>query len=155
VTSKGQILTASAKKNSDLFWALKGGGNNFGIVTKLTLAAYKTPKVSTSLQYRVGNASVKAYLTAAVNYALHHEKEDIGSGGIFSSLNIPTASPSNGVTSPILLLRFEGATIGDVSKSPKVFRNVTKVPGILSDSRNISSLAEYFRPQPSTLQAGR
>lgn len=33
VTAKGEVLNASADENSDLFWAVRGGGGNFGIVT--------------------------------------------------------------------------------------------------------------------------
>ncbi|XHG01890.1 hypothetical protein AWENTII_005259 [Aspergillus wentii] len=37
----GRILTASDTENSDLFWAIRGAGHNFGVVTEFTLQAYE------------------------------------------------------------------------------------------------------------------
>ncbi len=46
VTAEGEITTADAKTNADLFWGLRGGGGNFGIVTSFL---YRAHPVSTVL----------------------------------------------------------------------------------------------------------
>ena len=37
VTADGKLLHASAEENADLFWAIRGGGGNFGIVTNFDM----------------------------------------------------------------------------------------------------------------------
>ena len=41
VTADGELTRASAEINPDLFWALRGGGGNFGVATKLEYALHR------------------------------------------------------------------------------------------------------------------
>jgi FAD/FMN-containing dehydrogenase len=45
VTADGNLRRASADQNSDLFWALRGGGGNFGIVTGMEIQLYPVSTV--------------------------------------------------------------------------------------------------------------
>ena len=42
VTASGEVVHASAAENPELFWAIRGGGGNFGIVTAFVFAAHPT-----------------------------------------------------------------------------------------------------------------
>lgn len=45
VTADGRIVRASQDQNADLFWAVRGGGGNFGIVTEFTFGLHEVGPV--------------------------------------------------------------------------------------------------------------
>ena len=50
VTADGIVLNASRAENDDLFWALRGGGGNFGVVTQFVLRLHQVgPKVTAGI----------------------------------------------------------------------------------------------------------
>lgn len=60
VTADGQLLRTSASEHSELFWALRGGGGNFGIVT--------------AFEYRLHPLD-RALLVGSVLHAYDHARE--------------------------------------------------------------------------------
>lgn len=45
VTAAGEIVDVDADTHPDLFWALRGGGGNFGIVTRFDFEAHRLPGI--------------------------------------------------------------------------------------------------------------
>lgn len=45
VLADGSFMTVNSKQNQDLFWAIRGGGGNFGIVTSFLFKAYEVDTV--------------------------------------------------------------------------------------------------------------
>jgi FAD/FMN-containing dehydrogenase len=64
VTADGNVRVANASTNSDLFWAIKGGGGgSFGIVTRLTLRTHPLPEFFGAVFGEIKAASDEAYRT--------------------------------------------------------------------------------------------
>jgi FAD/FMN-containing dehydrogenase len=58
VTASGELLRASAEENPDLFWGVRGGGGNFGVVTAFQFRSHRVGPMMTGgdIIYRIEDA---------------------------------------------------------------------------------------------------
>lgn len=83
VLGNGTQVTANKTSHSDLFWALKGGANNFGIVTRFELKTFAVPEVSTTIQI-FNETHLPQYLSAICEAAKLDDEDPIAAGMIAS-----------------------------------------------------------------------
>ena len=116
VLADGTIQIANNQTNPDLFFALKGGSSNFGIVTQFDLATFPGPKVWAGV-YTVEEAHIPTLLEATANYAINSTDP--------KSACIPAVLATN---PPV------GATIifynGDSGTNSADLQPFTNIPGI-------------------------
>jgi FAD/FMN-containing dehydrogenase len=121
VLGNGTQVIANSTSNPDLFWALKGGANNFGIVTKFRIKALPIPLISTTIQ-QFNESAVPAFIAATVNIA-NNDGPDIAAGSVISiNYNATTK-----VVSPSLLGVQEGT-----ESPPSRFANFSAIPSVLT-----------------------
>jgi FAD/FMN-containing dehydrogenase len=69
VTADGQILNVNEKNHPDLFWAIRGGGGNFGVVTRFKFKLYEVDKVYGGMLILPATADAIASFIAAAGSA--------------------------------------------------------------------------------------
>ena len=89
VLADGCFVTASAEENEDLFWAIRGGGGNFGVVTSFLFKAYPvhTDYAGPTLWDLKDAAEVMQWYRAFITKA----PEEIN--GFFAFLVVPPGPP--------------------------------------------------------------
>src|SRR5512133_3538360 len=66
VTADGQFLHVDAKTNPDLFWAIRGGGGNFGVVTRFQFHLHEVPSAVGGMLFLPGTAdSIASFIALA------------------------------------------------------------------------------------------
>ncbi|EMR66280.1 putative fad binding domain-containing protein [Eutypa lata UCREL1] len=91
VLGNGTQIVANSTSNCELFWALKGGAANFGIVTKFVLQAWKIPKISTTIQV-YEEEHIPQFIEAASEMIVDDDGE-VAAGSVLSiNYNLTTGS---------------------------------------------------------------
>ncbi len=81
LTADGRTVRASEDENSELFWALHGGGGNFGIATELTFRLHEMPAFTAALLLWSPDAGPE--LTRAYREFIESAPDDVGGGLIY------------------------------------------------------------------------
>ncbi len=86
VTADGNLVTASKDDNADLFWAVRGGGGNFGVVTSFEYQIYPVGPMVTLCApfYRLGDDT--ADIMRRWNDFMATAPEDVSSSCLFWSI---------------------------------------------------------------------
>ncbi|KAF5616936.1 FAD binding domain protein [Fusarium sp. NRRL 25303] len=81
VLADGRIIKANSESHKDLFWALRGGGSNFGIVTKFKFIAYEQGRLWNSKLTFDADANITAN-AAFTTWGDLLAPQDLKSGGV-------------------------------------------------------------------------
>ena len=66
VTADGELIIADAEHHPDLFWALRGGGGNFGVATRFKYRLHELPQITGGMLVQPATAeTVAAFMAAA------------------------------------------------------------------------------------------
>ncbi|MFC7480441.1 FAD-binding oxidoreductase [Luedemannella flava] len=81
VTADAEVLTVSDTEHPDLFWALHGGGGNFGIATSLTLRLHPLPVFTAAVLLWPPDAGPR--VGRAYRDLLESAPDELGGGFVF------------------------------------------------------------------------
>ncbi|CAG9983686.1 unnamed protein product [Clonostachys byssicola] len=145
VLASGQVVTADPTTNADLYKAMRGGGNNFGIMTKITMRTFQQG----------------CFYGGTVFYPPQSFPSQVDA--IVNELNSPTTSETNLVISVAYSKRFEafGGTVGlnqvyytaPTAEPPQVLKPFTDVQpqfDVLNSMRNMTLVDAANELTPNT-----
>lgn len=136
ITAEGKLVRASQDENPDLFWALRGGGGNFGIVTEFT---YRLHPVGIVL----GGLLIWPFDQAERIYQFYREYTVDLAEEFTTMASLVTAPPA-----PFVPLEMQGkpcvAVVGCYAGS------IQEGERIIASLRELSPVADVFQEMPYT-----
>ncbi|KAL4768613.1 FAD binding domain protein [Aspergillus nidulans var. acristatus] len=136
VLGNGTKITASATSHPDLFWTLKGGANNFAVVTIFRLQTFSMPYISMTIQ-QFNETGIYVLVRASCDLVLVDDDASTAAGVVLTITYNVTAFRA----SEVILSVQEG-----ISNRPSRFANFTAIPGTSKQwASNLDSPKQMFR----------
>ena len=135
VTADGRQVTASAESEPELFWALRGGGGGFGVVTSFTFRLHEVgPMILGGML--IHSADRAAEVCAAYSEFCMTAPDDFGGAAVFLSAPPAPLVPPEAVGAPVLSLAI--AWFGDHSVGEKTIAPI----------RDLGAMIDIVQPMP-------
>jgi FAD/FMN-containing dehydrogenase len=130
VTADGQVRTASASDNPDLFWAVRGAGSNFGVVTSFEFTAHPVgPIVHLCAPFYAlddGRKALRAWRSFTAN-----APDEVSSVAVVWSVPDVDAFPAELRRRPVVILA--GVHVGAPEEGARVLQPLREVATPLLD----------------------
>ncbi|RAR05446.1 FAD-binding domain-containing protein [Stemphylium lycopersici] len=137
VTASGVIVNASPKTFPDLYWALRGGGNNFGIVTTFNYETIYQPPMWGGM--RIHDTSTTPALITAFENAINNANQDTRLAHVVSFTTYDTYQ--------LAFTELEYLVPVDLANPPKIAKEYLDIPFIRDNTGN--STLEDLTPHRS------
>jgi Berberine and berberine like len=121
VLADGRLVRASAHENPDLYWAIRGGGGNFGIVTEFEVALHSVSKVLAGI-ITLESEDPRHFLRAFRDFLPTVPDE-------LTLIALMSAEPGQKPQ-----LSIEVCYVGDPAEGDKVIAPLRHHPGVLHDT---------------------
>jgi FAD/FMN-containing dehydrogenase len=149
VTADGRVLEVDADRHPDLFWAIRGGGGNFGVVTRFDYRLHPVDMVTGGMLALPATPETVAGLVAAAGAA----PEELSLiANVLPAPPLPFVPPES-VGAPLLLVQLVHA--GPLDEGAAAVAPFRALATPLADAVRAMPFAEMFagEPQPAPPRA--
>jgi FAD/FMN-containing dehydrogenase len=142
VTAAGEVLRADAEHHPDLFWAIRGGGGNFGVVTRVALRLHEVGTILGGTLMLPATADVVAGFL---------EEADAAPDGLSTIANVMKAPPMPFVPAelhgrPVVMALM--AFSGDLEEGERVLGRFRALATPIADMVRPIPYPEIYGPEP-------
>ena len=139
MTATGDVVHASAHEHPDLFWALRGGGGNFGIVTEFEFALHEVGPIVLGGVARVRVRARRWRCCAPTATIMEAADDDLGGCAVLHRAPPAPFVPAHLVGRPVVGIMV--AAFGDLDRAAR----------LVAPLRALGPVADAVAPMPYTV----